>query len=335
MATPPLGEYVRRAIDQLAELFPPGDAAELDKLEAIRQRLQVHVFGGYETAVLNAIPREFAAVQVTFGPLRKIAVNGGRNSLDVCLIEKSNGHEREIVVAGVTGQGLSQTAAAAASVAHHLPFLRSIILVGIAAGQPDLSSEERDVWLGDIVISESVVQYDHVKREDAGRMTCRGTKLTSPSPELLACARNLIAEMEIPGRNPWSWEKEIVTASQDAPRLARPEPATDPNMALRTYSIPGVHRVARDRPRVQIGTIASANTLLKDERYRDALAKEHRALAYEMEGAGLAISAPIFDAQYLIVRGICDYADMRKNDEWQPYAALAAASFAKSVLINL
>ena len=30
----------------------------------------------------------------------------------------------------------------------------------------------------------------------------------------------------------------------------------------------------------------------------------------------------------MIVRGVCDYCDNHKNDQWQSYAALAAASIA-------
>ena len=34
----------------------------------------------------------------------------------------------------------------------------------------------------------------------------------------------------------------------------------------------------------------------------------------------------------LMIRGICDYADSHKNKKWQPYAAGAAAAYAKEVL---
>jgi nucleoside phosphorylase len=46
-----------------------------------------------------------------------------------------------------------------------------------------------------------------------------------------------------------------------------------------------------------------------------------------MEAAGLMNSFPC-----LVIRGICDYADMHKNDAWQRYAAMAAAGFAKEFL---
>ncbi|KAJ5656585.1 Ankyrin repeat protein [Penicillium longicatenatum] len=46
-----------------------------------------------------------------------------------------------------------------------------------------------------------------------------------------------------------------------------------------------------------------------------------------MEVAGLMLDFP-----YIIIRGICDYADSHKNKQWQGYVALAVASYAKELL---
>jgi hypothetical protein len=35
---------------------------------------------------------------------------------------------------------------------------------------------------------------------------------------------------------------------------------------------------------------------------------------------------------YLVIRGICDYADSHKNKRWQAYAAGTAAAYAKELL---
>jgi nucleoside phosphorylase len=51
-------------------------------------------------------------------------------------------------------------------------------------------------------------------------------------------------------------------------------------------------------------------------------------LCFEMEAAGLINSFP-----YLVIRGICDYADSYKNKRWQPYAAGIAAVYAKELLL--
>jgi nucleoside phosphorylase len=49
-----------------------------------------------------------------------------------------------------------------------------------------------------------------------------------------------------------------------------------------------------------------------------------------MEAAGLMNSFPC-----LVIRGICDYADSHKNKQWQPYAAGAAAAYAKEMLLMI
>jgi hypothetical protein len=37
----------------------------------------------------------------------------------------------------------------------------------------------------------------------------------------------------------------------------------------------------------------------------------------------------------LVIRGICDYSDSHKNKEWQGYAAMAAAAYAKDLLCRI
>lgn len=46
-----------------------------------------------------------------------------------------------------------------------------------------------------------------------------------------------------------------------------------------------------------------------------------------MEAAGLKDTFP-----YVVVRGVCDYADSHKNKRWQPYAAAIAACHTKELL---
>jgi nucleoside phosphorylase len=67
----------------------------------------------------------------------------------------------------------------------------------------------------------------------------------------------------------------------------------------------------QDNPAIHYGLIASANTLMKDVRIRDRLAADKGVLCFEMEAAGLMNQFPC-----LVIRGICDYADSHKNNEW-------------------
>ncbi|EMT74309.1 Homeobox protein Wariai [Fusarium odoratissimum] len=72
-----------------------------------------------------------------------------------------------------------------------------------------------------------------------------------------------------------------------------------------------------------------SDKLIKDAASRNKLNKDlgGNVLCIEMEAAGLMNQFPC-----LIIRGICDYADSHKNKDWQEYAAIIAAAFAKELL---
>jgi nucleoside phosphorylase len=81
--------------------------------------------------------------------------------------------------------------------------------------------------------------------------------------------------------------------------------------------------------RVHYGLIASGNQVIKDAIFRDGLNKDFdgQVLCVDMEAAGLMNNFPC-----IVIRGICDYADSHKNKDWQEYAAVMAAAFAKELL---
>lgn len=58
-------------------------------------------------------------------------------------------------------------------------------------------------------------------------------------------------------------------------------------------------------------------------------------LAVEMEASGIADAAWEEETGYLVIRGICDYGDDFKNDDWQEYASIVAACYARDVIENL
>ncbi|KAL8310354.1 hypothetical protein RB597_010275 [Gaeumannomyces tritici] len=80
-------------------------------------------------------------------------------------------------------------------------------------------------------------------------------------------------------------------------------------------------------PQIFMGKVACGNAVMKSGKYRDAVAKEHDVIAFEMEGAGAWKEVPC-----IVVKGICDYADSHKNKEWQGFAAATAASVAAAIL---
>lgn len=84
---------------------------------------------------------------------------------------------------------------------------------------------------------------------------------------------------------------------------------------------------ATDELYIHYDLIASGNKVMKDAKTRDTIAQELDILCFEMEAAGLMDLLPC-----LVIRGICDYSDSHKYEEWQGYSALAAAAYTKELL---
>ncbi len=183
-----------------------------------------------------------------------------------------------------------------------------------------------------------MVQYDFGKRLSDGRFQ-RTSQLNAP-PDVLLGALPEIKRRHNDPRKP-DRIAEHLKRMDDMPDYRRP--ARD-QLFRANYE----HRGGKDcgqceasgleeRPLrpvsreviVHYGMIASANSVMKDAMERDRYAQdpELNVLCFEMEAAGLMNNFPC-----LVIRGICDYSDSHKNDEWHEYAALTAAAYAREVL---
>jgi len=83
----------------------------------------------------------------------------------------------------------------------------------------------------------------------------------------------------------------------------------------------------KDDPTIHYVLIASADRLMKDATIKGHLTQIKDVLCFEMEAMDLM---EIF--QCMVVRCICDYADIHRNDIWQSCAAGTTATYAKELL---
>lgn len=89
-------------------------------------------------------------------------------------------------------------------------------------------------------------------------------------------------------------------------------------------------------PVIHFGPIGSGKSLVKDDVIRQDVASKFGIKAFDSEFDSVIES--IFGNRkdkYLMIRGISDYKDGCRKKEWQPYAALAAAAFMKSIITSL
>lgn len=246
--------------------------------------------------------------------------------------------------------GLSSAAIVARDMRHSFPSIRIGLMVGIGGGAP---SAKHDIRLGDIVVSApcngngGVCQYDFGKTIQGERFHITGF-LNQPPTVLRTAVSGLKAQYEIDGQH---IEKAISDVFKKKPRLRKKYQRPD-SFSDRLYRSSVIHPtdttdscmivcgdeplnlVSRperteedDNPAIHYGLIASANQLMKDALIRDRLTAEMGVLCFEMEAAGLMNHFPC-----LVIRGVCDYSDSHKNKDWQCYAAMAAAAYAKDLL---
>jgi nucleoside phosphorylase len=204
------------------------------------------------------------------------------------------------------------------------------MMVGLAGGVPQPG---HDIRLGDVVVSKpdgeygGVVWYDHGKAEENGEFKRTGW-LDAPPTQLLNAIGQVHARAMGPFGIPEFGQYLLAFQTDSGQKYARPDPKSD-----KLYDANDVNKEmerknrADPNPVIHYGTIASGSSLIKDGALRDKLRKKHEMLCFEMEAAGL-----INNFRCIVIRGICDYADSHKNDQWQPYAAATAAAYAKLLL---
>jgi nucleoside phosphorylase len=250
-----------------------------------------------------------------------------------------DGHNIAIVCLPAGRIGNNPAAAVATQMKATFKAIRFGLMVGIGGGVP---SAEAHIQLGDVVVSQPHGMFGGVVQYDAGKTTPSGFvrtgSLNSPPPVLLS-AIAIVQANELCGK---SRLLEHVSRLECIAKFQRAK--AGPDILFETvYDHAGGQtcdrcsadqqvtrkpRESEDEVVVHYGTIASGNQVIKSASERDRVSAElGGVLCFEMEAAGLMNSFPC-----LIIRGICDYADSHKNEQWQLYAAAVAAAYAKELL---
>ncbi|SCO84738.1 uncharacterized protein FRV6_08865 [Fusarium oxysporum] len=304
----------------------------------------------YTVGLICAIATEYLAAQLFLDEEHDGPEFVSANDSSHYTLGKIGKHNVVIAVLPHGEYGISSAAGVAKDMLNSFPNVRFGLMVGIGGGAP---TPEHDIRLGDVVVSASghgkggVFQYDFGKAVQGQEFQETGF-LNQPPTILRTAVHGLLTQYKRKGHQ---LDKHIDDILKENPRLKkelqRPESSTD-----RLYHSSNVHPpddqsscakacgddpstlVVRsdrteyeDNPAIHYGLIASSNCLMKDALTRDALAAKNGVLCFEMEAAGLMNHFPC-----LVIRGICDYSDSHKNKEWQGFAAMMAAAYAKDLL---
>ncbi|KAF2233436.1 purine and uridine phosphorylase [Viridothelium virens] len=287
----------------------------------------------YTVGLICALFTELSAVRGALDEEHE-EVSHSINDSNTYTLGRMAGHNVVLACLPNGQYGTNPAAAVATALRFRFRSVRIGLLVGIGGGVP---SQGYDIRLGDVVVSEPTAQHGGVIQYDRGKVLKdndfqRTGYLQSPPTVLLTAVsklrsnhvsriNNLGTHLSKICRNPY-----FAKGKGGADYLAiddQVEADPDPRVASALRQ----HRDS-ELPHIHYGAIASGNEVIKNGRVRDRISEAlGGVLCFEMEAAGLMNIFPC-----IVIRGICDYADTHKNKDWQPYAAAAAAAYAKELL---
>ncbi|KAL2819382.1 nucleoside phosphorylase domain-containing protein [Aspergillus granulosus] len=248
-------------------------------------------------------------------------------------------HGHNVVIATFAAGQLYGTNSATSLASHVKRFFPNLwfgLLVGVAAGLPNLScSPPRDIRLGDVIVALSIgdnpaiVPYGLGKQKGAGRFEL--SRYGFSLPQTVDIVRSAIGHLK-------AKEQDVEAVVRCYNNIANkdtkfPDPGQENDclyLSSENTPVPRQRRPDAERTRVWYGSIGSGDKLLKSSQDRDELRDIYNVIGLEMEAAGVLNEIPVGN-----IRGVCDYGDERKNKDWQPYAAAMAAAFAKAVLSEI
>ncbi|RKK87424.1 hypothetical protein BFJ68_g17050 [Fusarium oxysporum] len=303
---------------------------------------------GFEIAIICALPLEADAIEALFDycwdgngpPFRK--AERDPNSYSTGVIGCHN-----VVLVRMPGTGKVPAAAAASNCRASFPNVKIALVVGVCGVAPFKRNGE-EIVLGDVVISEGIIQYDLGRRLPGQFIPKEGPldSLGRPNQEVrgvLAQAKGisgrqlLVREMirylsilrqnpEFHAAYPGVAYDRLFEASYRHGEDQKPCEQVGCNGKLVTrYRLQATG--PDPTPAIHFGLMASGDLVMKSGEDRDHEVEARDIVAFEMEGAGVWDTLPC-----LVIKGACDYADSHKSKVWQRYAAATAAACAKAFL---
>ncbi|KAL2852554.1 nucleoside phosphorylase domain-containing protein [Aspergillus pseudodeflectus] len=300
--------------------------------------------GDYLMGWVCALPLEMAAASVMLDEVHQ-SLPQSPNDSNTYTLGRIGNHNVAIACLPTGIYGVISATASVVQMRFTFPQIQSALMVGIGGGAP---TPDVDIRLGDVVVSKptgtsgGVIQYDYGKTTTGGHLERVGS-LDKPPILFLTAVAQLQAKYMI-GKGqiahivskkleenegmrstfscPGKQHDALYQSDYDHPATNKTCTECDNRRIVTRYP-----RRDNDSLQVHYGLIASGNQVIKHAPTRDKLAKQLGILCFEMEAAGLMDQVPC-----LVIRGISDYSDSHKNTDWQGYAALTAAAYAKELL---
>lgn len=323
----------------------------------------------FHVAIMCALPREVDAVTLLFDQFwdeRGDLYGRADGDMNTYITGRIGDHN--IVLALLPSMGTNNAAAATASLRSSYTSLRLAILVGICGGVPRIA--KTDVFLGDVVVSKTIIQYDYGRRYP-GHFAVKNTVEDS----LGAANRDIrgllaIFETELMRKR---LQREASEHLRQLQKTAKMERRRADYRYLGTaedklYPPAYVHKhrtscdscttsdtfceSASEAPCALAGC-GSTDLVVREHTVEEANFspeifigrvgsgntvmksgedRDRIASAHNIIAFEMEGAGAWDEVPCIVVKGICDYADSHKNKAWQDFAAATAAAVTKAIL---
>ncbi|KAJ3499713.1 hypothetical protein NLG97_g108 [Lecanicillium saksenae] len=324
----------------------------------------------FRVAIICALPREADAVTLLFDEFWDDDGDVfGRAKGDTNTYVTGRVGNHNVVLVTAPAMGTTNAASTATCLRLSFPGVRLALLIGVCGGIPEIDG--RDVFLGDVVISRTLVQFDY-GRQYPGYFAVKKTvddSLGRANKEI----RSLLASVEMEfGRRRLEAKAQnhLRSLQETAIRERRRAKYSYPGMMMdRLYlsSYRHQHQAACDNccsgpfAACELATRASCEDLGCNDAYIVKRERPDGDDANELTlhigclGSGNTViksgedrdrisaehgiiafemeGAGAWDEiPCIVVKGICDFSDSHKNKAWQDYAAATASAVGKALL---
>ncbi|KAL4862750.1 hypothetical protein BDV12DRAFT_190178 [Aspergillus spectabilis] len=310
----------------------------------------------FAIAIICALPLEAEAVEALFDETYdRLGKYYNKQQGDANAYINGRIGKHDVVLCYMPGMGKGSAAGVASSLLVSYQGVKLALVIGICGGAPS-PLEYGEIFLGDVIISDSVIEYDFGRQYPGGRpgreirALLNGLRAENARSELQNQAQQYLHFLQQTGTK-WCHpgvEDILFKARYLHKHYSNASPAgcscfgsDSPDQICEEALGRDCNELNCDQDQqvrcrktsdgiqtsIYIGPVASADTVMKFGLHRDEIVKREKVIAFEMEGAGVWDNVPC-----IIIKGVCDYADSHKSKLWQAYAAATGASAAKAFL---
>ncbi|KAL4786510.1 purine and uridine phosphorylase [Aspergillus varians] len=322
----------------------------------------------FAIAIICALPLEADAVEALFDEhYDRLGKHYGKQPNDANAYINGRIGKHDVVLCYMPEMGKRSAAGVASSLKISYRGVRLALVVGICGGAPS-PPDYQEIFLGDVIISDSVIEYDFGRQYPGGYLRKIGVKdtLGRPVQEIRALLNGLHAEnsrSELHNQT----QKYLQVLQQKAARWSHPgvsdvlfrasylhkhynQPSPAECSCFESDSPERVCEEALGRDCDEIGCdsgqqlrcreVSGANQPLiyigpvasADTVMKSGQHRDEIARREKVIGFEMEGAGVWDNVPCIIIKGVCDYADSHKNKLWQAYAAATGASVAKAFL---